>query len=458
MRASMWFARQRAGWALAAVALVLAAAAQPAGATVYQATDITQEAGIDRAGLNTTGQVALTIWTGSCCDTAGYYSNGVFKDVPGTGFDASAVGVNDAGQIVGTTGDDMTGVYYAYRYRIGAPTLTRLPLLAPGRNTFAEAINGAGQVVGRGDTPAGLRGFLWDGHTMHTIGTFGGPNSRATATYAAGQAVGCADTASGHEHPFLYASGRLHDLGLPGGVPTVTDGCAVSVNASGTILGTAGDPSTNACQTWLWKGGTFTVLPMVAGDCITPGHIANSGQVAGSVHNVPVTWQAGRVAIITNAFTPFNPGYDPTVNTPVSNNLYGLIAFGSAGSGPSWLLTPITPFDDGAAAIAYSRGWSRIAEAGAYAGGLHTTTRRGATAQLRFTGKQVSVYGPTRPGLGGARVVLDGHVVATVSENHAASERHRLFTRIFAARGAHTLRLVATGGRFSLDAITVAPH
>ena len=58
----------------------------------------------------------------------------------------------------------------------------------------------------------------------------------ALATSATGQAVGCADTAGGRVHPFRYQGGVLKDLHLP---PGMTDGCAISVNASGTILGFA---------------------------------------------------------------------------------------------------------------------------------------------------------------------------------------------------------------------------
>jgi hypothetical protein len=165
---------------------------------------------------------------------------------------------------------------------------------------------------------------------------------------------------------------------------------------------------------------------------------------------------SGTATVITHVQTPFDPGYNPAVVDPASNNLYGLIAFGGAGHG--YLLTPITPYDDSNAAITYSSGWSRVTRSGAYGGAVKAASKVGATAQLSFTGKAVSIIGPTGSGLGTANVYIDGTRVATITENKPAASRQRLYTRIFTSRGAHAIRLVVASGTFDLDAFTVAPH
>ena len=54
--------------------LVVAAlgASSAQAATNYAVVPITDEAGIDTASLNANGQVALSVFQGSCCDDAGY--------------------------------------------------------------------------------------------------------------------------------------------------------------------------------------------------------------------------------------------------------------------------------------------------------------------------------------------------------------------------------------------------
>jgi hypothetical protein len=297
--------------------------------------------------------------------------------------------------------------------------------------------------------------------------------------------VGCADTAGGRAHPFRYQAGVLKDLHLPAGM---TDGCAISVNSSGAILGFALNAShPNACDVWIWRAGTFTIVPRVDGQCIitgdisngvpdfiSGGHIADSGQVVGGVNSagtgnpVPVVYQSGHTHIITGAQTPFDPESATDLFTAPgwfgaasTNNLHGLIAVlgqNDSGSNTLFLLTPIRIADEDNTAISYSGGWTRVALAGAYGGHVKRAAGAGRTATFHFTGKSVSLIGVRHPGFGSARVTIDGSPRGTVSEAGAAAVRRRLNTIYFAHPGSHTLRVVVQSGPFELDAITVAPH
>jgi probable HAF family extracellular repeat protein len=482
------------------VAVVLAAtvlAASPASSDaasrpVYSVTPITAEAGIDSASFNSLGQIALTIFQGSCCDDAGYWSDGQVKLLPLSqscptcdGFGGSATGINAAGQIAGSVDYNGNPNFQAFRAAVGTGNATLIPTLG-GPDAFAHAINGAGQIVGDSETASGAdHAFLWTGSVVRDLGTFGGQDSVAWASAAAGQAVGCADTGGGRVHPFRYQGGLLHDLHLPAGM---TDGCAISVNATGTVLGFAvSSVHPNACDVWLWRAGSFTIVPKLNGQCIitgqasagfpiffSGGHIANGGQVVGSVNSartgnpVPVVYQNGHDHIIRGAQTPFDRESATDLNTAPgwygaasTNNLHGLISVlgqNDAGSNTLFLLTPIRVADEDNAAITYAGGWTRVARAGAYNGHVERAAGAGRTASFQFTGKSISVIGVRGPGLGSARILIDGAPHGTVSEAGPAGARKRLGTIYFAQPGNHTLRLAVQAGPFLLDAITVAPH
>jgi probable HAF family extracellular repeat protein len=487
------FARWSLAVALAAGLLGASAASSAAAARpVYAVTPITAEAGIDSASFNSLGQIALSVFQGSCCDDAGYWSDGQVKILPlghfcstCGGFGGSADGINAAGQIAGSVDYNGNPNYQVFREVASTGAVTLVPTLG-GPDAFAHGINGAGQIVGDSETLSGAdHAFLWTGSTVRDLGTFGGQDSVAWATAATGQAVGCADTAGGHVHPFRYQGGALLDLHLPAGM---TDGCAISVNVSGTILGFAvSSVHPKACDVWLWRAGAFTIVPKLNGQCIitgqaeagfpiffSGGHIADGGQVVGAVNSattgnpVPVVYQNGSDHIITGAQTPFDRESATGLNSApgwygaaTSNNLHGLISVlgqNDAGSNTLFLLTPIRIVDEDNAAITYSGGWTRVALAGAYGGHVERAGGGGRTATFKFTGKSISLIGVRQPGFGSARVMIDGAPHGTVSEAGPAALRRRLDTIFFAHPGTHTLRLAVQSGPFELDAITVAPH
>src|SRR5690348_7952200 len=106
-----------------------------------------------------------------------------------------------------------------------------------GTNSFAYAINDAGQVVGS-STLAGsafAHAFLFSNGSMQDLGTLGGNGSSASGINDSGQVVGSASTSSGDLHAVMYSNGSNRDLGTLGG----SQSYATGINNSGQIVGTA---------------------------------------------------------------------------------------------------------------------------------------------------------------------------------------------------------------------------
>lgn len=106
-------------------------------------------------------------------------------------------------------------------------------------DTAANAINGAGTVVGKAIFDASTlasHAYLALDTTMIDLGTLGGPLSEALGINDAGQVVGFADTPDGR-HAFLYESetGIMQDI-----TPFAAAGSiAYGINSSGTVVGSA---------------------------------------------------------------------------------------------------------------------------------------------------------------------------------------------------------------------------
>jgi hypothetical protein len=114
----------------------------------------------------------------------------------------------------------------------------------------------------------------------------------------------------------------------------------------------------------------------------------------------------------------------------------------------------LAAFQDASPHIAYSAGWTRKAAPRAYGGSLHQTTRRGASARLAFTGRQVAWVATRASGRGVAKVYLDGRLAASVNLFSPSPVRRRIvFAHRWATDGPHTLRIVCAGtkGHPSVD-------
>ncbi|HEV8273109.1 MAG TPA: hypothetical protein VGQ04_17470 [Chitinophagaceae bacterium] len=146
------------------------------------------------------------------------------------GSKASAVGINEDGDIVGVA-DNTAGQSHAFLYKDGV--MKDLGTLG-GTASNANAINNNGEIVGRSLLANGaIRAFLYKEGVMYDLGTLGGVASVAFDINDKGEAVGFARVANGQAHAFLYKDGVMHDLGTLGG----TDSRAYGINNRGDIIG-----------------------------------------------------------------------------------------------------------------------------------------------------------------------------------------------------------------------------
>jgi probable HAF family extracellular repeat protein len=146
--------------------------------------------------------------------------------------------INDSGQIVGISFTP-SGVGHAFVWQNGVMTDIGTATQGP---TEAMAINNSGDVVGQmwsRQCPCGTdpsppsRAVLWRQGQLVDLGTLGGTSSWATAINKAGQVVGASFTTSGHTHAFVWQKGVMSDLGALDGVYSVAD----DITDSGVVIG-----------------------------------------------------------------------------------------------------------------------------------------------------------------------------------------------------------------------------
>jgi len=185
-------------------------------------------------GINDAGQIV-----GDYIDAAngshGYLDvGGIFSSIDVPGAKATLVyGINAAGQIVGYYFDasghergflDTGGSFLTFDFS-GAPTQ-------------ALGINDAGQIVGHSAV-----GFLYTGGSFSQMIPFGATSVHAVGINNAGQIVGDYIDLSGQVHGFLYPGGSFSAIDVPSAATTTIDipGAkftrALGINDAGQIVG-----------------------------------------------------------------------------------------------------------------------------------------------------------------------------------------------------------------------------
>ena len=241
-------------------------------------------------GINDVGQIVGTSATASGTSHAFLWSNGTMADLGslGSAGPSDGRGINNRGQVVGGTVDANNSQYHAFLWDHG--TMSDLGTLRGYNLSQAQAINDAGQVVGfSGDPSMGGLGhaFLWDNGTMSDLGTLPGYNySIALGINDAGQVAGYSFTAPTQSGPmtsraFLWDNGNMSDLGT---LPQANDSEAFGLNDFGAVVGDSGNDSFDGHGV-LWQGGNVMDL----GDLGRPGTSAHAindaGQIVGGSHN-----------------------------------------------------------------------------------------------------------------------------------------------------------------------------
>jgi probable HAF family extracellular repeat protein len=157
----------------------------------------------------------------------------------GGGF-STANGVNDAGNVVGTSS---TSGYsqHAFLWNPASGMQDLTPDLTSNWGAVATGINSSNQVVGYYFPNGGNRtlGFTWmEAGGFESLGT---PGALAFAVNQSGTVVGMAPNGAGYPHAFSWTqAGGIIDLGALGG----SSSSALSINGKGWIVGTSLTAST----------------------------------------------------------------------------------------------------------------------------------------------------------------------------------------------------------------------
>ena len=283
-------------FALAIAVLAMLPIGSHAAGVRYVPTDLGTLGGSSSwaRGINDAGQVVGTSHTASGEEHAFLWQDGVMTDLGTLGGDWSeAYGINNAGQVVGQAAT-ASGAGHAFLWQGGA--MRDLGTLG-GPYSGAYGINDAGQVVGSAYTASYVgHAFLWQGGAMRDLVTLDGYTGSANGINNAGQAVGVAACAGAGYVPdaFLWQGGAMRDLGTGG------YSYAYGINDSGQVVGSSPPASGyDYKHAFLWQGGVVRDLGTLLGGGISEAWgINNAGQVVGSAYTASgdrhaLMWQGG---------------------------------------------------------------------------------------------------------------------------------------------------------------------
>jgi probable HAF family extracellular repeat protein len=262
----------------AVLSIVLLSAPLAALADIRYVVTPIGPAGSMPTAINGSGQVVGSFTAGDATH-AFLYSGARFVDLGTLGGTYSiARGINDAGTVVGASGD-AAGNTHAFVYASG--TMTDIGTLG-GSNSSAAGINNNGQVAGVADGPGGSYAFLYSaGGGMRSLGALpGGVGSRAEGINNAGVVVGGSLTGTTplpQFHAFTYGSGAMTDLGSLTGAFSV----AQAINDKGVVVGWS-NAGFNIDHAFVYAAGVMTDLGTLAGQGSSGAYgINNAGQVVG---------------------------------------------------------------------------------------------------------------------------------------------------------------------------------
>ena len=293
----------------------------------------------DADAVNANGEIAgvsenglIDSVTGLIEDRAVLWKNGEVHDL-GTfgGPHSAAFGINNRGQIVGLSLNDVPDVFSildVLAYGTANGTQTRAFLWERGHmqdvgtlggpDAFASFINQRGQVTGvsyTNSTPNPTTGiptldpFLWENGTMIDLGTLGGTIGSPSALNNAGQVIGVSNLAGDQSpDPFLWEKGNLIDLATNTIGGTIVT--ANAINDAGEIVG--GAAFANApFDAYLWRKGVAADLGTLEGDCSSEAFVINSRhQIAGQ--SIPCSpdffraflWEKGSIVDLNALASP----------------------------------------------------------------------------------------------------------------------------------------------------------
>lgn len=283
------------------IVAVLAALASPHGVMAQgpgPVTDLGTLGGTQTRplGMNDLGDVVgSSFLPGDTVSRPFLWSGGVMKQLPLLPGDTSgsARAINNLGQIVGIS------VSRAVRWDNDVVTdLNTAATAAAGwvRLSAALGINDAGQIVGYGQktgSPLAVRAFLLTNGVITDLGTLGGGSATGWGINNAGQVVGQStiDATNANGHAYSWTNGVMTDLGGLdlGGVLGALN-IARSINDFGEAAGSWRSGATGTVPLFWDATGTPTLLPGPDG---TAQDINNLRQIVGGGADGAVLWEGG---------------------------------------------------------------------------------------------------------------------------------------------------------------------
>jgi probable HAF family extracellular repeat protein len=285
-------------WALTvaiATVGVTSATAAPAFATSYSITDL-GNLGYPTAravGINESGQIAGTSYLAQrveynvgCVprhrpcfvhpERPFLWSNGMIANLGSLegGLFAEATGINNLGHVVGNSSTKQHSSTERAREEAFISRQGRMTALGAFKAAVAndsDVVAGSESIPGEGHTDA----ILYSNGKITDLGVLpgeGGIFTVPTAINNAGEVVGNGDNRESMERAWVFRNGNMTDLGTLGG----PQASATAINASGEIIGFA-QTATDADHGFLDRGGKMTDL----GNNLLPNAISNNGVIVG---------------------------------------------------------------------------------------------------------------------------------------------------------------------------------
>jgi probable HAF family extracellular repeat protein len=268
----------------------------------------------------------------------------------------NAFGINDSGQVVGTT----NGSAFLY-------SNDSLQILGSG---VADGINASGEVVGYTSND---QAFLYSNGSLQELGTLGGPTSYALGINDSGQIVGQADVSTTVFDAFLYDNGSMNDLGIPGSGDAINNtgqitgqergvgaflysngssqlldvvgGAGAAINSSGQVVGNFGAGPSGSTEAFLHSNGSIQGLGTLGGYPSFAQGINDNGVIVGSSQTSSGTRDAfvdtnGSISDLNNYINPAL-GWSLTSANAI-NDAGQIVGQGTNSSGAThaFLLTP----------------------------------------------------------------------------------------------------------------------
>jgi probable HAF family extracellular repeat protein len=289
------------------------------------------------------------------------WERGVMRDLgiltPGVDF-SRGFALNEAGVVTGES-DNNSPKTFVYDPAVGA--MINLAALV-GNNPdnlniaggFGAGINDAGQIVGttsRG-APSVIRGYFFSNGTARDLGSIDGLTTtpaRAWGINDFGQSVGVSRNSNNVSHATFWATpGAATDLGSLGGATAFSE--AFRINNRGQIVGrstvAAGQTPQNAV---MWENGQIRDLGRLPGvnfgranDINDFGTIVGTSSQFEGFSGRAVIWRAGETAPTDlNTLLPANSGWTLLTSAEGINNHGQIVGFGTRnGQTRAFLMTP----------------------------------------------------------------------------------------------------------------------